>query len=319
MVQPTTGSIGGTSSAEAGGGNTARTSGSATGTSSSQGHTTLVLVEGSQLANIMSTVKDIATRASQFVRLAMGGKPVWRLYAYQYVNLALTQITAKFEFLTQFLVQTLGSGPVVNNASQLVVLTLARSSPEKRAMRAWTFTQDGHKFYVLRLGETETIVFDTTTRKWSEWKSEDFNTWRVNYGTNWNQDVVAGGVDNNILYDVRADAETDAGRPIVSIVTGGYPTRMRKTLTCDEVMVTASVGYATLPEATMTLRMSDDNGKTWRSAGTLDLTEAGPKTQVSWRSLGLISAPGRIFELTDSGAAKRINSMEMFTREEENG
>ncbi len=260
----------------------------------------------------------LEARTSQFLIMSMGTQPAEEIFNSQDVVLSSTQVTAKEMYDSQTPALVLGANPMTDmNTSQVVVMSMVKSNPDRRQMRAFTFYQDGHWFYVLHLGNIGTIVFDTLTRKWSEWQSFNYNNWRANYGLNWNEDILAGSIDSNVVFQVSADTGTDMGTPIISRMTAGYPMRMRGTLVVDEVMLASSVGIsAPIGDATFQLRGSDDYGLNWNDYGTLSMTDATPKTQVSWRSLGIITQPGRLFELVDNGAAKRINDLQMFSADE---
>ncbi len=193
-------------------------------------------------------------------------------------------------------------------------------------MRAWTFSLDGHDFYVLHLGEA-TLVFDTTTREWCEWRSTDRPNWRLSDGINW-QEVIVGGDDTTAtLWKITADSNTDGdGAPIVSIVTGALAMRMRDSLPCNAIFVsggasdniTAGVAGGTSGTggngSVVSLRLltSDDNEESWTDHGAVKISrEVTVNQEVSWRSLGLIRAPGRIFQLIDNGSMQRIDGMDM--------
>lgn len=263
----------------------------------------------------------LEARSSQVALLVAGTSPAEDIFDSQLTLLSSTQIQAQEVYESQQTALALGANPMTDiNSSQVVVLSMVRSNPDRRQMRAFTFYQDGHWFYVLHLGNTCTLVFDTLTRKWSEWQSFNYNNWRANCGINWNEDVLAGSIDSNVVFQVTPETATDLDQPIISRMTAGYPMRMRGTMVVDEVMLQSSVGVsAPVGDATFQLRGSDDYGVTWNDYGTLYMTDATPKTQVSWRSLGMITAPGRIFELLDNGAAKRINDLQMFSQDEQNG
>ena len=51
-------------------------------------------------------------------------------------------------------------------SSQAFALALVLPGLKNRRSRAWGFSLDGHDFYVLRLGDAETLVLDLSTGKW---------------------------------------------------------------------------------------------------------------------------------------------------------
>jgi hypothetical protein len=59
------------------------------------------------------------------------------------------------------------------------------------------------------------------------------------------------------------------------------------------------------------LEYSDDAGKTYHDAGTIEVTPSTVNQSYEWLSLGQIEAPGRLFRLTDTGVFTRIDSLTM--------
>ena len=280
---------------------------------------TVVEARVSQLPVLASITHDttVDLRSSQVVVKSMFGRPAFRAYDSQIVVKVSTQVEAKFEYLTQYARKVGAQWMPEARSSQVAVLSLVRSNPDRRKMRAYPFFMDGHWFYVLHLGETTTLVFDTVTRKWSEWNSQKYNNWRPNYIINWKGDVIGGSLDSNIVFNVSPIYDNDVGDPIISTITGGVPVRWVNDISCDAVMVTSSAGMTkgSVSVPSMQLRSSDDYGVTWNDWGSQDLSVWNPTIRLQWQSLGQISAPGRIFEITDTGAAKRINSLRLFSRD----
>lgn len=100
---------------------------------------------------------------------------------------------------------------------------------EERRLRVWGFSLDGHDFYVLRVGQHLTLIYDLTTRQWAEWRSPALTRWRPHVGQNWigasvstmglgYTDVVAGDDETGVLYLLDPtsgvdDSLADAGDP----------------------------------------------------------------------------------------------------------
>src|SRR6201984_3926790 len=70
-------------------------------------------------------------------------------------------------------------------SSQVQILVAAAGSITDPAVRAWTFTLDNHNFYVLRLGNLETLVYDEHTQQWYAWGTGTSDVWKAYNGTNW--------------------------------------------------------------------------------------------------------------------------------------
>jgi hypothetical protein len=318
MTSPSNGSATGTATLSAKGGYTGRSAaGSAEGSSDLLAKSTIIELRSSQDVVVSSAQRNPSLRDSQVVVKSMFGIPAEGIFSSQDVAKALIQIEAKFEYNTQLVRKVDAQWMPSANASQVAVLSLVRSNPDKRELRAYSFFQDGHWFYVLHLGNQSTLVFDTTTRKWSEWRTTDFNNWRANYVVNWQSAVLGGDVSSNMVFDVAPSYDSDVTSPIVSVITGGIPVRWDNSISCDGVMVTSSAGMSTgtVTAPSIGLRTSDDYGLTWQDWGTQDLTDWTPTFRLQWSSLGNVRAPGRIFEITDNGASKRINSLRLFSRD----
>lgn len=191
-------------------------------------------------------------------------------------------------------------------------------------LRSWTFTQDGHDFYVLRLGDSETIVYDATTQSWSQWGDINYAAWPVTDGASWQGQVWAGGDKDGTLYQVVPGLNTDEGDvPIVAAVRGFVSARMRnEVVPCNSVELTGSLANKIDNLSSVRLRTSDDLGVTWTDHGFVVPRQSGSglpsaggtsyfEQEIAWRSIGRIRAPGRIFEILDNGAVLRIDGLDM--------
>lgn len=217
------------------------------------------------------------------------------------------------------------------DVSEARVFAVVRGRLENHKVRAFPARLDGHDFVFLRLGENDTLVWDFTTKQWTRWSSEvDNNVWRPSVGNNWTgmgkpfyddgamSDVILGDDTFGLLWTLNPDSGIDqhpdplrSDLPYIRKVVGGLSMRLRETLKCGAVYLTADVGTPQVTDATISLRTSDDYGKTWQPQGTITVEPGNYDQEFAWRALGLIKAPGRIFEITDNGATVRIDSMDM--------
>jgi hypothetical protein len=193
--------------------------------------------------------------------------------------------------------------------------------PGVTTSRAWGFSLDGHDFYVLRLGESATLVFDLTTQQWSQWSNPDLAYWRPHCGQNWQgmagtladggTDVVCGDDTEGVLYrlDPTSGRDDDTGTgdaAFTRTVTGAIALSGRDTKPCGAFQLTCALGSPSQSGAAITLETSDDFGQNWLSHGSVTLAAGSFSQVVEWRALGLMRQPGRIFKLTDDGATVRI-------------
>jgi hypothetical protein len=207
-----------------------------------------------------------------------------------------------------------GSGGVDAQASQIAARILYKTGGDRRELRAWTFKQDDHEFYGVQLGNTMTLVYDKSTDSWCQWRSPELDIWRAVDVTDWEGINLACDPFTGKLWHIDPDDRLDYGdTPIVSTITGGISSRMRKNIA--NYMAELSLSEGRPPEGFddgsvgLTLRTSDDGGQTYTDHGEITGEGIGEDMTVRWYGLGLIPAPGRIFEITDTGYARRIDGL----------
>lgn len=236
--------------------------------------------------------------------------------------------------LSQALVQIITSGATPSiEVSQSFVLVVARGRIDDPNVRAWTFTLDGHDYYVLRLGNIETLVYDTASQQWYVWGSGETDLWRAYTGINWRgaqrwgrifgSDVVVGDDGNGAIYLLNPDEDFDDDaivgaevprtyvREFVAqyVISGGYDFTP-----CYGIQVFGSIGQI-VDAQDVTLEVSDNRGQTYVSAGVRTLPVDEFQFRVQWQSLGSMRAPGRLFRVTDTGALHRVDAVDMVVQD----
>lgn len=205
----------------------------------------------------------------------------------------------------------------VPNIEQFIVMAVyGTGEPEDFRLRAWGFTMDGHRFYVLHLGQEGTFVYDFTSGQWSEWKTEGYIGWNAHVGMNWGSDdrIIAADIQNPIVWEIDPDRFTDEGfRDITRVVTAIIPQSGYGWKQHNSVQIIASVGdpsnIAPFSSPTINLTYSDDQGATYDGPAdaTVVLVAGEYGQQIDWQALGSFRAPGRVINITDYGAVARID------------
>lgn len=226
--------------------------------------------------------------------------------------------------------RVLGEADNRAQVSQLIVRSIVRGHVENPRIRAWTFTLDGHDFYVLRLADRLTLVYDVYSEQWVDWQDFTHTYWRPNIGTTWGgaaalahaygSSVIAGDdswgllwfLDPDQPYDEHPD-ETNTEQTVYfeRITMGQVPMRGRENLPCFATWLTTDMGEPAYDGAGVRLEISDDGGVTFDDMGLVPITLDANYPELSWYSLGQIEAPGRLFKITDDGAIMRIDGFEM--------
>lgn len=242
--------------------------------------------------------------------------------------LSLAQYPSE-DFRTQeaFVNAVTSSSNTVNTYTSFV-FAVVRGRDTSPRIRVWTYTLDGHDYYVLRLGATTTLMYDTLTDEWSELSSGSSGPLRVNDGSNWNgavsqaavygSNVITGDDGNGALYFLDPDADQDEDPlvggetlwPFTREIQTQIPLSSYDRVPCYGLQVRGSIGSYAFADG-VTLTFSDDRGATYTSAGEISIDVNDTDQRLFWRSLGSMKAPGRLFKITDDGALKRIDSIDL--------
>jgi hypothetical protein len=170
------------------------------------------------------------------------------------------------------------------------------------ALSAVVLPWRGHVFYVLKTAQGS-LAYDFATGEWSEWSSIGRNNWRVDCAAQVGADVFVGDDASGRIWKLSDDTATDDGTEIQRIFTALAP-MPAGVLPCHDLRLQASTGRAPISvNPVIEVRASRDGGFTWGAWRQASLGTAGEyRTRAAWRRLGLIDAPGMVFEfrLTDA-------------------
>jgi hypothetical protein len=233
-------------------------------------------------------------------------------------------------------VQVSYQGASKMQVSQVDVIAIVKGRVDDPSIRAWTYTLDGHDFYVLRLGNDETLVYDVATEQWSVYTTGNSAYWSVYTGTNWiggnnfakdyGSNVIVGSDSNGALFfldPTKPEDDSLAGNYIVPFlrrITGQLISRGYNYNPLYEVQLLGSLNQESLAlDLDVELLYSDDRGDSYVSAGTITTVPNDYTVRGSWRSLGSFTSPGRLIRIEDHGALARIDSLTVNLGEAEDG
>ena len=177
-------------------------------------------------------------------------------------------------------------------------------------LRAFTYQQAGHQFYVLTHPNEWTLAWDVLTQQWSYRKSGNFTMgaeptggWDARtYALNGSKQIV--GSDDGNLYQLDLDTLTDAGSALVRECTtptlfsgGDFVSLDRLTLEIQSGVGLVS-GQGSAPVVQMAY--SKDGGNTWSSPRTASMGAIGQyKYRCFWTRLGRAKDMMIKFRVTD--------------------
>lgn len=195
-----------------------------------------------------------------------------------------------------------------------VLIAYGTGEPFDSRQQGWTFTLDGHKFYVLPLGPEGDWAYDVTTQSWCQLQTNGFNGLNFTKGVMWGPRIIGGDALFPYLYELDPNTKNDEGwRDITHVVTGGIPLRGRYNVGVSNFTITASVAHLDSIGEDMTLNFSDDNGNSWSPDFNITLNGTGSQRLI-WNSLGSFSAPGRVFKITDTAGPVRIDGADVVLK-----
>jgi len=175
---------------------------------------------------------------------------------------------------------------------------------------SFIYTENGHKFYCTTFPtELKTWCFDIATAAWHERESYEEGRWRANAFVNAFGKNLVGDFENGNIYELDLDTYSENSEPLVRKAVSGVVSANTNRFIVDEFVLDIEAGVGLLTgqgsDPTITLRFSDDGGKTWSYEMTKSLGAIGEyKTQVKWQRLGQASKGGRIFEVSISDPVK---------------
>lgn len=205
-----------------------------------------------------------------------------------------------------------GASNVSTDVTQMAVLAAyGTGEPFTQRQAAWTFTLDGHKFYVLPLGPESDWAFDVTTDSWCQLQTEGFNGINFTHGVMWGLRIMGGDILYPYLYELDPNQALDEDwRAITHVVTGGIPLRGRYNVGVSNFTLTGSGGTIQEVDNTISLSFSDDNGYTWSPDFDITMTGQGSQKFI-WNALGSFTNPGRVFKITDTAGPMRIDGADV--------
>jgi len=159
------------------------------------------------------------------------------------------------------------------------------SDADRTTLIAFTYTENGHWFYVLSIDNDKTFVYDLNTAQWHTRASGNEGRWTISGAINLYESGNIVGYSGKKFHAISIDNLTENGerirREAVSLPVNNTVNRIR----IHEVQLDIEVAYD--DEATVILQLSKDSGATWSNNNLAYTGKVGERsTRVRWQRLG---------------------------------
>jgi hypothetical protein len=208
--------------------------------------------------------------------------------------------------------------PKVSDVALLA--TYSTAVPSQSQTLAWTFTMDGHTFYVYDIGDEGTFLYDLTTKSWCKFQTQGNQGWNFRNGAMWWTDGAPRFVGGDSIYGYVWELDPlaifdDGFRDIPHAATAGITLRTRVYHSMSELRIAASAGQLDDTDGAAFIQMaySDDGGQTYSTPMVVILQVGSTpdgQQDIRFASLGSFMAPGRIFQLYDVGGTLRLDGVD---------
>lgn len=187
------------------------------------------------------------------------------------------------------------------------------ASVDAEELAAWTFAIPGHRFYVLRIGDEATWVYDLMEvgERWVTFDSLGLGYWRAQLGCNVGDVVLACDATSAQVYRLDEHLETDGddvfAMEFTALVAGAdVPQPMANLMLVCDMGNAPRRGQGSAPLVQM--NWSDDQGKSFRGWRERPLGATGVnKPLPRWSGLGTVPAHfGRILRFRISDPVVRV-------------
>lgn len=151
--------------------------------------------------------------------------------------------------------------------------------------RAFTYTADGHKFYVLNT-DIGTFVYDMATGAWHDRRSLGRDNYRVGSSIVCYDRTLMGDAYAGLIYYADIDVNTENGDviPVEVTIPSLQTDRLKATLYAYELQCQTGVGTSLDSDPQVILQWSKDGGNTWSAELTRTLGAVGEYlTRCIWR------------------------------------
>jgi len=189
------------------------------------------------------------------------------------------------------------AGLSATRISTSAIEKIIQDATDKVNMKAFTYQEDGHLFYVLTGGGLNTsLVYDITTKNWHERAFlNEFGNYEQHLANShmfvFNKHLVGDRKSGNI-YEMNLDLYDDNGSAILRERIYTHLSEEQKRRSYHELVIGFETGVGLTTgqgsDPLVRLQLSKDGARTWSDSWTASIGKKGEyKTKVSFRRLGI--------------------------------
>lgn len=171
---------------------------------------------------------------------------------------------------------------------------------------AFSYTQEGHEFYVLTVPNSGTFVYDAATQLWHERESRvdgiSEGRWRASSYARIGTELYVGDFKNGNIYTLDLDTYTENGEEMVAVMAFPPLRNEGQRFIVNSIRLDMEAGTADEPEVMME---TSRDGRNWANESRRSFGKIGEYAKrVIWRRLGLYEVFYVRFSISDN--AKRV-------------
>lgn len=180
------------------------------------------------------------------------------------------------------------------------VVETIEAEPDKGSLVGFTHSLGGVNWYTLR-GSTFTLCYNMNTNQWTERETLGRSTWRGLGAAGFAGRTLIGDDQSGQLWELAADYPMDGTIPIQmrlqSPIVHAWPMPLSINSLHVDVLSAVTAQDLDATDRSVTLRLSEDGGRSWFAPLTHTLGARGASTRVVFRQLGHFERQGATIEL----------------------
>lgn len=183
--------------------------------------------------------------------------------------------------------------------------------PDKTALVATTWAQDGHTVYCLS-GTNGTWVYDLGTGLWHNRESYGLSRWRCSHVVQFAGRTIAGDATTGALYEMHRDYADEAGEPLITTSitppNHAFPERLQVAALHLDIITGQGLvpGDATTTDPQIMIAASRDGGATFGPERMMSMGARGDRVKrVVARRWGTFGTQGVTWRVSSSAAVAR--------------